>query len=810
MVELYDGGGGLPYLGSTTSYNAGDWENALRTYHDSGVYLHQVAQIDAIAEKAIEQGRPRTRLGARKLRHARGRPRRRTATSAQEPRDRARHRRDVAVELLRDQRRQLHVRHRTRRPRRPTRSARRSRRRSTLFNDAKARGVRSSSSPAAARPRARTPRATCTREGFTGWQAARASSRTPRPTPPSPTRPARGPAIEKQGYRIVANVGDQYSDLAGGHADVGVQARQPVLLPALGCSRTASTPVSGSPSRRPGWRSGSTRSGRRCGCHSPGRSSAERPPARTGRSTSASRSGRCSRRYWLRGVGTVARRLGRRARRPAARHRRRGDAVARRRAGPGPEHGRAPAAAGGDAARRAARRRARRRRARARVQRPVRVRRGRPGAASWTFALRRCELARFDRDAWDAVVRRLAAGRARVARRASTRRGRASCSPQLYAFTLDGDRERAAPPARPRLRRAAGAVGDRPRAPRHRVAVAAGGDLAQARAHARPRSCGCSTSTPSTSSRTRRPSTTRGSRSATPDAVRARPRGASPPAAGSRSAAPGSSPTATCPPASRSHASSSTASASSSASSARRCTRVLEPGRVRLHRPAAAAHARGRASTRFLTQKLSWNRFNAARAPHVHVAGARRLGGADALPAGRHLQRRGDRRGAAPLVAPPTRTTAARSTPCSCSATATAAAGRRAAMLERLRRAARPRRACRAPSCARRPRSSTTLEADARDLRTVVGELYFEYHRGTYTSQAAIKRGNRRGERALHDAELHVARSRGAYPREALDRLWRTLLLNQFHDILPGSSIARGQRARRARPGARSRRAPRR
>ena len=40
---------------------------------------------------------------------------------------------------------------------------------------------------------------------------------------------------------------------------------------------------------------------------------------------------------------------------------------------------------------------------------------------------------------------------------------------------------------------------------------------------------------------------------------------------------------------------------------------------------------------------------------------------------------------------------------------------------------------------------------------TVVGELYFEYHRGTYTTQAAVKRGNREGERALHDAELLAA-----------------------------------------------------
>ena len=53
VVELYDGGGGLPYLGSATSYNAGDWEPALRTFHDSGVYDTELAQIDKLAEKAV-------------------------------------------------------------------------------------------------------------------------------------------------------------------------------------------------------------------------------------------------------------------------------------------------------------------------------------------------------------------------------------------------------------------------------------------------------------------------------------------------------------------------------------------------------------------------------------------------------------------------------------------------------------------------------------------------------------------------------------------------------------------------------------
>jgi alpha-mannosidase len=85
------------------------------------------------------------------------------------------------------------------------------------------------------------------------------------------------------------------------------------------------------------------------------------------------------------------------------------------------------------------------------------------------------------------------------------------------------------------------------------------------------------------------------------------------------------------------------------------------------------------------------------------------------------------------------------------------------------------------------------LEADAGELPTILGELYFEYHRGTYTTQAAAKLGNRMGERALHDAELLLAvaaRSGAAeYPKQRLDELWQLLLVNQFHDILPGSSI---------------------
>ncbi|HJA92488.1 MAG TPA: alpha-mannosidase [Candidatus Eisenbergiella merdipullorum] len=77
---------------------------------------------------------------------------------------------------------------------------------------------------------------------------------------------------------------------------------------------------------------------------------------------------------------------------------------------------------------------------------------------------------------------------------------------------------------------------------------------------------------------------------------------------------------------------------------------------------------------------------------------------------------------------------------------------------------------------------------------TYVGELYFGAHRGTYTSQADIKKNNRKSELALREMEMwsSLASLRGwAYPLEQADGLWKTLLLHQFHDILPGSSIAR-------------------
>jgi alpha-mannosidase len=76
---------------------------------------------------------------------------------------------------------------------------------------------------------------------------------------------------------------------------------------------------------------------------------------------------------------------------------------------------------------------------------------------------------------------------------------------------------------------------------------------------------------------------------------------------------------------------------------------------------------------------------------------------------------------------------------------------------------------------------------------THVGELYLETHQGTYTTQAAIKKYNRLIERKLHEVEA-LAVMVGTDSRARLEPLWREVLLNQFHDILPGSSIERVNR----------------
>ena len=98
--------------------------------------------------------------------------------------------------------------------------------------------------------------------------------------------------------------------------------------------------------------------------------------------------------------------------------------------------------------------------------------------------------------------------------------------------------------------------------------------------------------------------------------------------------------------------------------------------------------------------------------------------------------------------------------------------------------------------CEELRRRRVALRTEGRDLPVWDGELYLEYHRGTYTTQAWLKQANRRAEQALRVAEwlafagpAPLEAQRTAAVQSSLHEAWPLVLLNQFHDILPGSSI---------------------
>jgi alpha-mannosidase len=222
----------------------------------------------------------------------------------------------------------------------------------------------------------------------------------------------------------------------------------------------------------------------------------------------------------------------------------------------------------------------------------------------------------------------------------------------------------------------------------------------------------------------------------------------------------------------------------------RRCTELWQPD-VFGYTGQLPQLMREAGISRFLTQKLSWNRFNP---PEHHTFTWQGIDGSEVLT---HFPP-ADTYGAEATVAELRRGVRAyRDHDRSRESLLVfghgdGGGGPTRAMLERLRRArdlrGLPRTEIRDPQT-----FFDRLEAGARDLRTIVGELYFEYHRGTYTTQAALKRGNRRCEAALHDAELLSAVAarlgRAEYPGAELREAWRMLLVNQFHDVLPGTSI---------------------
>lgn len=89
-------------------------------------------------------------------------------------------------------------------------------------------------------------------------------------------------------------------------------------------------------------------------------------------------------------------------------------------------------------------------------------------------------------------------------------------------------------------------------------------------------------------------------------------------------------------------------------------------------------------------------------------------------------------------------------------------------------------------------RMHENVDKTDRYVHTWDGELYLEYHRGTYTSQAYNKKTNRRLENKLARTEWLSSLSYilgGNYAQQELNKSWECVLLHQFHDIIPGSSI---------------------
>jgi HAD superfamily, subfamily IIIB (Acid phosphatase) len=220
LVELSDGGGGLPYLGSPTSYNAGDWENTLRAFHDTGVYDNELAQVDKLADAYVGRrghGAVRAHGRSRRARIATFHGKRLalvldidetslsnySAINADNftfgPNSQAEATNEIGVAI------------------KPTLD---------LFNLAKKDGL-AVFFITGRRENARAhTTSNLTREGYSAWTQLILKPDASTQTTVAYKSGARA-AIEQQGYRIVANVGDQYSDLAGGHEDFAFKLPNP-------------------------------------------------------------------------------------------------------------------------------------------------------------------------------------------------------------------------------------------------------------------------------------------------------------------------------------------------------------------------------------------------------------------------------------------------------------------------------------------------------------------------------------------------------------------------------------------------------
>ena len=232
MVELWDGGGGLPYLGASGSYNAGDWENALRTYHDTHVYERQIAKVDSVAAMWLKRvgrhGTAKFRFKrkshgsgvklVRIARHGNHRGHRKaaivfdvdetalsnyTAIEADEfkfgPKSQSEAQDEIGTAI------------------KPSLDLYKLAQRkgiATFFITGRRENVRAHTE------------SNLKREGFTGFAELVLKPDDFTGSTVDYKSGARK-TIESKGYRIVASVGDQYSDLAGGHEDVAFKLPNP-------------------------------------------------------------------------------------------------------------------------------------------------------------------------------------------------------------------------------------------------------------------------------------------------------------------------------------------------------------------------------------------------------------------------------------------------------------------------------------------------------------------------------------------------------------------------------------------------------
>jgi len=226
VVELFDGGGGLPYLGSPTSYNAGDWEPALRKFHDSGVYDTELTEIDKLAEKAVLRSVHKGDFRSHKGRFHKGHGRAHAAHFKG---------RKLALVLDIDETSlsnydAINADNFTFGPNSQAEATNETGKAipSTLelFNLAKQNGVAVFFITGRRENTRAHTESNLTREGYVGWQQLFLKPDASTETTVQYKSGARA-AIEGQGYRIVANVGDQYSDLAGGHEDIGFKLANP-------------------------------------------------------------------------------------------------------------------------------------------------------------------------------------------------------------------------------------------------------------------------------------------------------------------------------------------------------------------------------------------------------------------------------------------------------------------------------------------------------------------------------------------------------------------------------------------------------